>query len=498
MATTQSFEYWQTLAADIKPEGRAYINGQYTDTVSGETFECRSPIDNKLLANVASCQAADVDIAVKAARDAFNQGVWRNMAPAERKAILLKFAALITDNADELALLESLDMGKPIGDARTVDINGTVRALQWTAEAVDKIYDEIAPTGPGELGLITRDAVGVVGAIVPWNFPMIMATWKFAPALAMGNSFILKPSEKSPLTAIRLAALATEAGVPDGVFNVLPGFGHTAGKAIALHMDVDTLAFTGSTAIAKQLMIYAGESNMKRVWTEAGGKSAHIVFADAPDLETAAEGAAGGICYNSGEVCTAGSRLLVEDSIADEFMALVRKKVADWRPGHPLDPSTNVGAIVDEGQLNRVLSYIETGKTEGAKLTVGGNRADAVENGLFVEPTVFEDVNNSMTIAQEEIFGPVLSVIRFKDEDEAVRIANDSIYGLAAGLWTSNLSRAHRVSRELRAGSVWVNEFDGGDMTAPFGGYKQSGNGRDKSLHAFDKYSEMKATWIKL
>lgn len=498
MANTQTFDYWQALAAEIKPEGRAYINGQYVDAVDNGTFECISPIDNKKLVDVASCQAADVDRAVVVAREAFNQGVWRNLAPAKRKRILQKFAALIVDNADELALLESLDMGKPIGDARTVDINGTVRAIEWTAEAVDKIYDEIAPTGPDELGMVTRDPVGVVAAIVPWNFPMIMAAWKFAPALAMGNSFILKPSEKSPLTAIRLAALATEAGIPDGVFNVLPGFGHTAGKAIALHMDIDTLAFTGSTAIAKQLMIYSGESNMKRVWTEAGGKSANIIFADAPNLEEAAEGAASGICYNTGEVCTAGSRLLVEDSIADEFMAMVRAKVVDWRPGHPLDPNTNVGAIVDEGQLNRVLGYIETGKNEGAKLTVGGKRATPVENGLFVEPTVFEDVNNQMTIAQEEIFGPVLSVIRFKDEDEAVRIANDSIYGLAAALWTSNLSRAHRVSRELQAGSVWVNQYDGGDMTAPFGGYKQSGNGRDKSLHAFDKYSELKATWIKL
>lgn len=497
MADLHTFEYWQSLAANLKPEGRAFINGDYVDAADGDTFDSVSPIDNKVLAKVASCKDADVDVAVAHARAAFNSGVWSERAPAQRKRTLLKWAALIEENADELALLETLDMGKPIGDSRKVDISGTVRALQWTAEAIDKIYDEIAPTPHDQLGMITRDPVGVVAAIVPWNFPMIMATWKFAPALAMGNSFILKPSEKSPLTALKLAELAKEAGIPDGVFNVLPGFGHTAGKALALHMDVDTLAFTGSTAIAKQLMIYAGESNMKRVWTEAGGKSANIVFADS-DLDAAAAGAAGGICFNTGEVCTAGSRLLVEDSVADEFMAKVRAQVSDWRPGNPLDPNTNVGAIVDEAQMNRVLGYIDIGKNEGAMLTVGGNRVSPVEGGNFVEPTVFENVNNDMTIAQEEIFGPVLSVIRFKDEEEALKIANDSIYGLAAGLWTNNLSQAHRVARKLRAGSVWINEYDLGDMTAPFGGYKQSGNGRDKSLHAFDKYSEIKATWIKL
>jgi 4-guanidinobutyraldehyde dehydrogenase/NAD-dependent aldehyde dehydrogenase len=497
MADLHNLEHWQSLAENLKPEGRAFINGEFVDAVDGDTFDSVSPIDGKVLTKVASCKDADADIAVAHARAAFNSGAWSERAPAQRKRTLLKWAALIEENADELALLETLDMGKPIGDSRTVDISGTVRALQWTAEAIDKIYDEIAPTPHDQLGMITRDPVGVVAAIVPWNFPMIMATWKFAPALAMGNSFILKPSEKSPLTALKLAALAKEAGIPDGVFNVLPGFGHTAGKALALHMDVDTLAFTGSTAIAKQLMIYAGESNMKRVWTEAGGKSANIVFADS-DLDAAAAGAAGGICFNTGEVCTAGSRLLVEDSVADEFMAKVRAQVSDWRPGNPLDPKTNVGAIVDEAQMNRVLGYIDIGKNEGATLTVGGNRVSPVEGGNFVEPTVFENVNNDMTIAQEEIFGPVLSVIRFKDEEEALKIANDSIYGLAAGLWTNNLSQAHRVARKLRAGSVWINEYDLGDMTAPFGGYKQSGNGRDKSLHAFDKYSEIKATWIKL
>ncbi|TGG90296.1 aldehyde dehydrogenase [Natronospirillum operosum] len=498
MATTRTLDYWTQRAAEITFDGRAWIDGAARDAASGETFPCHSPIDRRHLADVAACDAADIDLAVAAARRAFDEGVWRRKSPAQRKKVLQRFADLLEQNAEELALTDTLNMGKPISDALGIDARATPNCFRWTAEAIDKVYDEIAPTGDDELGLVTREPVGVVGAIVPWNFPMIMASWKLAPALAMGNSVVLKPSEKSPLSALKLVRLAEEAGLPSGVFNVVPGFGHTAGKALALHNDVDTLVFTGSTGVAKQLMIYAGESNMKRVWTEAGGKSPNIVFADAPDLEEAAKAAASAIFFNMGEVCTAGSRLLVEDSIADAFMEQVRAAVKTWRPGNPLDPNTNIGPIVDEGQLKRVLDYIDKGKREGARLTAGGNRVTDLGDGYYVEPTVFEDVQPEMSICKEEIFGPVLSVVRFKQEEDAVRIANDSIYGLAAALWTSNLSRAHRVARALRAGSVWVNQYDGGDMTAPFGGYKQSGNGRDKSLHAFDKYSEVKATWIKL
>ncbi|MDX1298867.1 MAG: aldehyde dehydrogenase [Pseudomonas sp.] len=489
---------WEQRAKNLKIEGRAFVHGEYRAAVSGDTFECISPVDGRVLGQVASCDLADAELAVADARATFESGVWSRMAPVQRKRIMIRFADLMDQHAEELALLETLDMGKPISDSLGVDVPGASRAIRWSGEAVDKIYDEVAATPHDELGLVTREPVGVVAAIVPWNFPMIMTCWKLGPALSTGNSVIVKPSEKSPLTALRLAQLALEAGIPAGVLNVLPGYGHTVGKALALHMDVDTLVFTGSTKIAKQLMIYAGESNMKRVWLEAGGKSANIVFADAPDLKAAAEAAAAAICFNQGEMCTAGSRLLVERSIKDQFMPMVVEAMQGWKAGHALDPDTKVGALVDAGHLNSVLGYIETGHADQAKLLCGGKRTLEETGGMYVEPTIFDDAHNAMRIAQEEIFGPVLTVIAFDSTEEAIQIANDSIYGLAAAIWTSNLSKAHLAAKALRVGSMWVNQYDGGDMTAPFGGYKQSGNGRDKSLHAFDKYTEIKATWIKL
>lgn len=489
-------EDWEHLAANLTFTNQAFINGQYVDALNGATFACESPIDGRILTQVASCDADDADLAVKAARSAFESGIWRDLPPAKRKQILLKFADLIAKNRDELALLETLDMGKPIRFSSSVDIGGAARAISWTAEAIDKVYGEIAPTPNNQMGLITREAVGVVVAIVPWNFPLLMASWKFAPALAMGNSVILKPSEKSPLTALRVAGLAKEAGIPDGVFNVLSGFGATIGKALALHMDVDTLAFTGSTAVAKQLMVYAGESNMKRVWLEAGGKSPNIVFADAPNLEKAAEATAQGIAFNMGQVCTAGTRLLVEASIKDKFVALVKAALVKWQPNHPLDPNTLNGAIVDKQQLSKVLGYIEKGQQEGACLFAGGEQAFQESGGYYVQPTVFTNAKNTMQIAAEEIFGPVLSVLTFDSMEDAIKQANDTIYGLAAAVWTADLNKAHKTAKALRAGSVWINNYDGGDMTAPFGGFKQSGKGRDKSLHAFDKYTEIKATWL--
>ncbi|BAN50685.1 aldehyde dehydrogenase [Metapseudomonas resinovorans] len=496
--TTLTRADWEQRAKTVQIETRAFIHGEYTGAVSGETFDCISPVDGRLLGQVASCDLADAELAVRDARAVFESGVWSRLAPVKRKAVMIRFADLIDAHAEELALLETLDMGKPISDSLSVDVPAASSAIRWSGEAIDKIYDEVAATPHNELGLVTREPVGVVAAIVPWNFPLLMTCWKLGPALSTGNSVVLKPSEKSPLTAIRLAQLAIEAGIPAGVLNVLPGFGHTVGKALALHMDVDTLVFTGSTRIAKQLMIYAGESNMKRVWLEAGGKSPNIVFADAPDLQAAAEAAAGAIAFNQGEVCTAGSRLLVERSIKDQFVPMVVEAIKAWKPGNPLDPATNVGALVDTTQMNNVLSYIQAGHDDGAKLVAGGKRVLEETGGTYVEPTIFDGVDNAMRIAKEEIFGPVLSVIAFDSEEEAVAIANDTIYGLAAAVWTNNLSRAHLVGKALRAGSVWINQYDGGDMTAPFGGFKQSGNGRDKSLHAFDKYTELKATWIKL
>ncbi|MNF41414.1 Aldehyde dehydrogenase PuuC [compost metagenome] len=496
--STPSRVEWEHRASILAIEGRAFVHGDYAPAADGATFDCLSPIDGRVLAQVASCGAADAERAVADARATFDSGVWSRLAPTKRKATMLRFAGLLDAHREELALLETLDMGKPIGDALAVDVPAAARCLRWCGEAIDKIYDEVAPTPHNELGLVTREPIGVVAAIVPWNFPLLMACWKLGPALASGNSVVLKPSEKSPLTAIRIARLAVEAGIPPGVLNVLPGYGHTVGKALALHMDVDTLVFTGSTRTAKQLMIYAGESNMKRVWLEAGGKSPNIVFADAPDLRAAARAAAGAICFNQGEVCTAGSRLLVEASIKEQFVELLLEEMQAWQPGHPLDPATNVGALVDEQQLNTVLGYIAAGHAEGAQLRCGGGRVLAETGGVFVAPTVFDGVSNAMKIAREEIFGPVLSVISFDSAEEAVRIANDTPYGLAAAIWTANLSRAHLTAKALRAGSVWINQYDGGDMTAPFGGFKQSGNGRDKSLHAFDKYTELKATWIKL
>ncbi|EDL55490.1 aldehyde dehydrogenase [Vibrio mediterranei AK1] len=489
---------WHDKAEALSFRTQAFINGHFVDSVSGDTFEIINPATGHLLAHVARCTDKDVELAVNAARQAFESRVWCGLPPAERKAILLNYAKLIDEHKEEFALLESLDMGKPISDAMGYDAPATARCIQWNAEAIDKVYDEVAPVTEGALALVTHEALGVVAAIVPWNFPTVMAAWKIGPALATGNSVIVKPSEKSPLTAILLADLAKQAGIPDGVFQVLPGFGHEAGQALALHNDVDCITFTGSTAVGKKLLSFAGESNLKRAFMECGGKSPHIVHHDVKDIEKAAATAASAICYNQGEVCTAGSRLLVHSSIKDEFIELVKKYMANWQPADPLESDTRVGAIVDAAQYERVLSYIDIGQTEGATLAYGGKPAMGNTDGFFIQPALFTDVTPDMRIYKEEIFGPVLCVTSFDSIDEAIQLANDSEYGLAAGIWTSDMSTAIKCSRALRAGTVFVNNWDGGDMTMPFGGYKQSGNGRDKSLHALHKYTEVKSTWIEL
>jgi gamma-glutamyl-gamma-aminobutyraldehyde dehydrogenase/4-guanidinobutyraldehyde dehydrogenase/NAD-dependent aldehyde dehydrogenase len=489
---------WHERAHDLRIDGRAFINGERVAARSERQFDNHSPIDGRLLGAVARCDGADVDIAVAAARAAFEDGRWAGFAPAKRKRILLKFADLMQQNAAELALLETLDMGKPIKYSQAVDVAGAANCIRWYGEAIDKVYGEIAPTPANSLALITREPVGVVAAIVPWNYPMLMASWKLAPALAAGNSVILKPSEKSPLTALRMAELALQAGIPPGVFNVLPGFGNEAGSALALHMDVDCIAFTGSTRVGKQIMQMAGQSNLKRAWTELGGKSANIVCADCPDLDAAVAASIGSIFFNQGESCNAPSRLFVEESIRERFIEKALALVPAYAPGDPLDDKTVMGAIVDDIQLNTVMGYIEQGKAAGAKLVTGGERVRLDTGGYYVAPTIFDNVSADMAIAREEIFGPVLSVLGFTDVKEAVRQANASPYGLHAAVWTADLSKAIQTSRALRAGTVHVNQYDNDDITVPFGGYKQSGNGRDKSLHAFDKYTELKTTWIQI
>jgi gamma-glutamyl-gamma-aminobutyraldehyde dehydrogenase len=486
--------HWQARAAQLRIESRLFIAGEYREAEGGERFEVINPATDRLLVEASRAQERDVNTAVAVARTSFESGVWAEAAPAERKRVLLRLADLMEEHREELALLETLDTGKPIRHSLRDDIPGATRAIRWYAEAVDKVYGEIAPTGPEALALISREPIGVVAAIVPWNFPLLLACWKLGPALAAGNSVILKPSEKSPLSAIRLAALAREAGLPDGVLNVLPGFGHEAGKALALHQDVDCLTFTGSTGVGRLLMEYAGRSNMKRVWLEAGGKSANLVFADCPDLAKAARASAAGIFYNQGQVCIAGTRLLVEASIKDAFLVELKKAAEAFKPMDPLDPDSTMGTLIDSDHHGSVCRYIAEGLEEGAVLGLDGRE----QAGNFMGPTVLEQVNPHMTVAREEIFGPVLAVTAFDREEDAVRLANDSKYGLGAGIWTSDLARAHRLARKLRAGSVFINNYNDGDMTVPFGGVKQSGNGRDKSLHALEKFTELKTTWLAL
>lgn len=484
--------------AGLDIRSRAFVDGEYVDALSGELFDCVSPVTGETIAHLAACDAADVDRAVRGARAAFESGVWSRLAPKQRKKTMLRLAALVEEHAEELALLETVDVGKPINDSRRVDLPLAAECLAYYGEAIDKVYDEVAPTDPSSVVMIVREPLGVIGAVVPWNFPLMMAAWKLGPALATGNSVVLKPAEQSSLTALRLAELASEAGIPDGVLQVVPGLGEEAGQALGRHPDVDMIAFTGSTEVGKLFLRYSGESNMKRVALECGGKSPHIVTAECGDLDAAATAVAWGVFYNQGEVCNAGSRLLVHHSLKDELLERVVKVSERIQPGDPLDPKTRMGAIVDQTQLDRVLGYIEAGKEEGAELHLGGARAREETGGYYVEPTIFDAVSNEMRIAREEIFGPVLSTISFDELDEAIAVANDTIYGLAAAIWTDDLTTAHRAARALRAGVVWVNCFDMGDITSPFGGFKQSGFGRDKSIHALEKFTDLKAIWIQL
>jgi gamma-glutamyl-gamma-aminobutyraldehyde dehydrogenase len=493
-----SLAHFEALAGSIQLPGKAIIDGKVRSAVSGKTFDNISPRDGRIINQVAECDASDVDLAVAAARRAFEDGIWRNMHYRDKKRVLFKLADLMDRNREQLAVLESLDVGKPIRNALGGDVPQSAKCLRYYAEALDKVYGEVGPETQDRFSFAVHEPLGVIGAIVPWNFPLLMAMWKVAPALAMGNSMVLKPAEQSPLTALRLGELALEAGLPPGVLNVVPGFGGTAGKALGLHMDVDMLAFTGSGPVGKLLMQYSGQSNLKRVSLELGGKSPHIIFDDCPDLKRAAREAAWGIFYNSGQVCTAGSRLLVQNGIADQFLDELLKVARTIHAGDPLAPQTTSGSMVSAAQMNTALRYIETAKQEGASLALGGHRTRTETGGFYVEPTVFDQVTPQHTIAREEVFGPVLAVTRFKTAEDAIRIANDTVYGLAAGLWTRDITLAHRTAREIKAGLVWINGWDSCDITMPFGGFKQSGFGRDRSLHALHKYADLKAVSITL
>lgn len=483
---------WRRLAEELVPRTELFVDGRWTPARSGATTPTTSPLDGRVLAHIASAGPEDVDDAVAAARRAFDRGDWSRSAPAERKRVLLRLADLVEEHARELALLDTVDAGKLISETTTVDVPGTAATFRWYGEAVDKVYGEVAPTGPGDLALVTREPLGVVAAVVPWNYPLEIAAWKLAPALAAGCSVVLKPAEESPLSALRLAELAHEAGLPAGVLGVVTGAGPVVGQALGRHPDVDAVAFTGSTAVGKLLLTYAGESNMKQVWLEAGGKSPVLVFADA-DLDAAAAGVVRGIFTNGGQVCSATSRLLVQRSVKEELLQRVLPLVEALRVGDPLDPGSQMGPLVSERQVDRVMDHVGQARTE-ARLLTGGVRLDAP--GCYVAPTVFDGVSPTSRLAVEEVFGPVLAVFDVEDEDDAVAAANASGYGLAASVWTSGLSRAHRVASRLRAGTVSVNTVDALDLTTPFGGFGLSGNARDLSLHALQQYTALKTTWV--
>ena len=477
------------------PSGKVLINGQWRDSASGKVFPTVNPATAEKICDIAEADAADVDLAVRAARDAFDTGPWSRMPASERGKLLNRLAGLMEKNLEELACLEALDNGKPYFVAKAVDVPLSIACYRYFAGWADKLQGKTIPVSGNYFCYTRHEPVGVVGQIIPWNFPLLMQAWKLAPALATGNTIVLKPAEQTPLSALRVAELIMEAGFPDGVVNVLPGYGPTAGSAITRHMDVDKVAFTGSTEVGRIVMTEAAQSNLKRVTLELGGKSPNIVFADA-DMDAAIEGAHFALFFNQGQSCCAGSRTFVEEKIYDEFVERSAARAKKRRVGDPFSPRTEQGPQVDAIQLEKVLAYIESGMRDGARLVAGGNRRN--EPGYFVDPTVFADVQDSMTIAQEEIFGPVMSIIKFKTIEEVVERANRTVYGLAAAVWTRDIGKAHAVANSVRAGTVWVNCYNVLDAAAPFGGFKQSGTGRELGEYGLQQYTEVKTVTLKL
>ncbi len=477
----------------IKP-GKLFINGEWVDPVSGKTFDTLNPATEEVITCVAEGDKADIDLAVTAARKAFEGSPWKKTDARDRGKVLLRIMELIDKNREELALLETLDNGKPISETANVDIPLVIDCFLYYAGWADKIHGETIPVRGDIFNYTLREPVGVVGQIIPWNFPLLMAAWKIAPALACGNTVVLKPAEQTPLTALRLGEICQEAGLPDGVLNIVTGYGPTAGAALAEHLNVDKIAFTGGSATGRIIM-QAASKNLKRMSLELGGKSPNIVFADS-DIDSAVDGVMTGIFFNQGEVCCAGSRLFLERSIHDEFVEKLSNKAERMRVGNPEDIGTQMGAQVSKEQFDKILGYVDIGKQEGAKLVTGGVRYG--ERGYFIRPTIFDAVDNNMKIAREEIFGPVVSTITFDDVSEVVRQGNLSIYGLAAAVWTRDIKKAHRLARDLKAGTVWINTYNAFDAASPFGGFKQSGFGRELGVHALELYTQVKSVWINL
>jgi gamma-glutamyl-gamma-aminobutyraldehyde dehydrogenase len=481
---------YQAIARDLNPPCNAFIDGKFQSAKSRKTFTSINPATGKSIAEIAACDTGDVDLAVKKAREAFEDGRWSRLHPGERKEILIRLAKLMKRNCHELAVMESIDSGKPVRDCETIDLPETIHCLIWHAEAVDKIYDQTAPVGDDAMALVVREPVGVVGCVLPWNFPMLMMAWKIAPALAAGNTVIVKPAEQTSLTALRIAELALEAGLPRGVLNVVPGMGPDVGEPMGRHSGIDMLSFTGSTETGRRFLNYSAESNLKKIVLECGGKNPAIVLEDAEDLDLVAEHIVNGAFWNMGENCSASSRLIVHEAVKDKLMKRIIARSRNWKTGDPLDPSHHLGALVDKEHFKKVSSYLKKGK-----VLIGGK----TEQGRYVMPTIIDGVKPGDKLAREEVFGPVLAVITVRSTDEAIAIANQSDYGLAASLFSANGKQAIRAAREIRAGTVTINCYGEGDITTPFGGYKQSGfGGRDNSLHAHDQYTELKTIWIDL